>query len=288
MKKLALALVCFASVAFIASCTPEITNPEPSIAVKTGENYVYDGQTVDIGQNYTLGFRAASNSQTMKELATFKLNVKFTTLDDTETRSYDSIINVSGTEYTFEQVLNFGLTNNEESRELVAKAVFTATITDVDGKMNSTTINLNINQPAVPLETKNFTWFRQGSNPGEGLAEYGLEWKSNGSREDFAIITPVEGATLYFLTMETEEEWNSITTDLEKAAYFSDGSGNYSVLTDFSGVSAWNSKDYNFFIGSLYNGEYHMIHITRGDVERITNSQGQFLRTDITITGQSK
>ena len=169
MKKLALALVCFASVAFIASCTPEITNPEPSIAVKTGENYVYDGQTVDIGQNYTLGFRAASNSQTMKELATFKLNVKFTTLDDTETNSYDSIINVSGTEYTFEQVLNFGLTNNEESRELVAKAIFTATITDVDGKMNSTTINLNINQPAVALEPKDFSWVRQGSSDATGL-----------------------------------------------------------------------------------------------------------------------
>ena len=154
MKKLALALVCFASVAFFASCVKTIDNPEPSIAVLTGENYVYDGQTVDIGQNYTLGFRAASNSQTMKELATFKLNVKFTTLDDTETKSYDSIINVSGTEYTFEQVLNFGLTNTEESRELVAKAIFTATITDVDGKMNSTTINLNINQPAVDLEPR--------------------------------------------------------------------------------------------------------------------------------------
>lgn len=283
MKKLALALVCFASVAFIASCTPEITNPEPSIAVKTGENYVYDGQTVDIGQNYTLGFRAASNSQTMKELATFKLNVKFTTLDDTETRSYDSIINVSGTEYTFEQVLNFGLTNNEESRELVAKAIFTATITDVDGKMNSTTINLNINQPAVDLVTKDFTWFRQGSSDATGLAEYGLEWKSNGSREDFAIITPVEGAEMYLIL---PEDWAAVKTDVDKAAFFSDGV--YSVISDFRGVSAWNSKDYDYVIGTRYNGEYHMIHITKGDVERITNSQGQTIRTDITITGQSK
>ena len=282
MKKLALALVCFASVAFIASCTPEITNPEPSIAVKTGENYVYDGQTVDIGQNYTLGFRAASNSQTMKELATFKLNVKFTTLDDTETKSYDSIINVSGTEYTFEQVLNFGLTNNEESRELVAKAIFTATITDVDGKMNSTTINLNINQPAVALEPKDFSWVRQGSSDATGLAEYGLEWTGNG-KEVFAIIKPVAGAEMYLIL---PEDWAAVKTDVDKAAFFSDGV--YSVISDFRGVSAWNSKDYNFFIGSLYNGEYHMIHITRGDVERITNSQGQFLRTDITITGQSK
>ena len=277
MKKLALALVCFASVAFIASCTPEITNPEPSIAVKTGENYVYDGQTVDIGQNYTLGFRAASNSQTMKELATFKLNVKFTTLDDTETKSYDSIINVSGTEYTFEQVLNFGLTNTEESRELVAKAVFTATITDVDGKMNSTTINLNINQPAVALEPKDFSWVRQGSSDATGLAEYGLEWKSNGSREDFAIIKPVAGATMFLIT---PEDWEAVKTDVDKAAFFSDGI--YSVISDFRGVSAWNSKDYDYVIGTLYNGEYHMIHITHGEVLSATSG------TTITITGQSK
>lgn len=283
MKKLALALVCFASVAFIASCTPEITTPEPSIAVKTGENYVYDGQTVDIGQNYTLGFRAASNSQTMKELATFKLNVKFTTLDDTETKSYDSIINVSGTEYTFEQVLNFGLTNTEESRELVAKAIFTATITDVDGKMNSTTINLNINQPAVALEPKDFSWVRQGSSDATGLAEYGLEWKSNGSKEDFAIIKPVEGAEMYLIL---PEDWAAVKTDVDKAAFFSDGV--YSVISDFRGVSAWSSKDYDYVIGTRYNGEYHMIHITHGEVQTITNSQGQTIRTDITITGQSK
>lgn len=276
MKKLALALVCFASVAFIASCTPEITNPEPSIAVKTGENYVYDGQTVDIGQNYTLGFRAASNSQTMKELATFKLNVKFTTLDDTETKSYDSIINVSGTEYTFEQVLNFGLTNNEESRELVAKAIFTATITDVDGKMNSTTINLNINQPAVDLVTKDFTWVRQGGNPGEGLAEYGLEWTNN-AKEVHAVIKPVAGAEMYMIL---PEDWAAVKTDVDKAAFFSDGV--YSVISDFQGVSAWNSNDYNFVIGTRYNGEYHMIHITHGEVLSATSG------TTITITGQSK
>ena len=280
MKKLALALVCFASVAFFASCTKPVENPEPSIAVKTGENYVYDGQTVDLGQNYTLGFRAASNSQTMKELATFKLNVKFTTLDDTETKSYDSIINVSGTEYTFEQVLNFGLTNTEESRELVAKAVFTATITDVDGKMNSTTINLNINQPAVELEPKDFSWLRKGSAPGTGVEEYGIEWTSNVKLVN-AVLKPVAGAKMYILT---REDWDAITTDVEKAAFFSDGANE---ISDFRGVSANQSDDYDYVIATLYNGEYHLIHITHADVQAIYN-EGTYVRTDITITGQSK
>ena len=76
MKKLALALVCFVSVAFFASCTEPVANPEPSIAVMTGDNYIYDGQTIDLYQEYNLGFRVASNSQTLKELASFSLVTK--------------------------------------------------------------------------------------------------------------------------------------------------------------------------------------------------------------------
>ena len=278
MKKLALALVCFASVAFIASCTPEITNPEPSIAVKTGENYVYDGQTVDIGQNYTLGFRAASNSQTMKELATFKLNVKFTTLDDTETKSYDSIINVSGTEYTFEQVLNFGLTNNEESRELVAKAIFTATITDVDGKMNSTTINLNINQPAQPLVARAFTWNRHGGDDATGLDEFGLKWERNLSKAIYAVIEPVDGAILYKFDPSV---WNTTTTDVEKASLFSEATPADPQQWKEFNVAGATTQEFDVVLGTVYKGEYHLMHITKG-------TYYSFKGTDATIEGEAK
>ena len=76
MKKLALALVCLVSVAFFASCNEPVANPEPSIAVMTGENYIFDGQTIDLYKDYNLGFRVASNSQTQKELASFSLVTK--------------------------------------------------------------------------------------------------------------------------------------------------------------------------------------------------------------------
>ena len=114
------------------------------------------------------------------------------------------------------------------------------------------------------------------------LAEYGLEWTGNG-KEVSAIIKPVAGAEMYLIL---PEDWAAVKTDVDKAAFFSDGV--YSVISDFRGVSAWNSKDYDYVIGTLYNGEYHMIHITHGEVQTITNSQGQTIRTDITITGQSK
>jgi hypothetical protein len=276
MKKLALALVCFVSVAFFASCTPEITNPEPSIAIMTGENYVYDGQTIDINTEYLIGFRAAANSQTMKELASFKLVGTIYDIDDSVLSTNDSTFAISGSEYVYQEVLNF------EVRELIGKVSLTASVTDVDGKVNSTTITLNINQPAVALEPKDFSWLRKGSEDGTGLAEYGLEWKGNG-KEVFAIIKPVAGAEMYLIL---PEDWAAVKTDVDKAAFFSDGV--YSVISDFRGVSAWNSNDYNFVIGTLYNGQYHMIHITHGEVQSITNAQGQYVRTDITITGQSK
>ena len=268
MKKLALALVCFVSVAFFASCSQEVTNPEPSIAVMTGEDFMYDGQTINLFQDYSLGFRAAANSQTKKELATFTLVGKVYDMEDNEIFVADTALAISGTEYVYQETWSFG------SRELIAKVAFIATVTDVDGKSNSTTINVTIDKPAIDLVEEDFTWFRHGGNDATGLEEYGLEWTGNG-KEVFAIIKPVEGATLYSFPAET---WNEVTTDVENAAIFSEA---LSVL-DFRGVSAWYTKTYDYVIGTLYNDEYHLIHITKGVVDSSTAG------TDITITGQSK
>lgn len=267
MKKLALALMCFVSVAFFASCQKTVENPEPSIAIMTGENFVYDGQTIDLYQDYNLGFRAASNSQTKKELASFKLIGKVLDLDDTELYTVDTTIALTGTEYVFQNTMNFG------ERELVGKVSFTATVTDVDGKSNSITIKLNVNQPAIALEETDFTWFRHGSNDGEGLAEFGLEWTNN-AKEAFAVIKPVTGATLYQFPANI---WATVTTDLEKAAIFE----NALAIADFRGVSAWSTKDYDYVIGTVYEDEFHLIHITHGTVV----GSGP---TDITITGKAK
>ena len=162
-------------------------------------------------------------------------------------------------------------------RDLVGKAIFTATITDVDGKSKSVILNVNINQPAQPLVATDFTWVRVGSNPGEGLEELGLEWTNN-AKEVFAVIKPVEGALLYGFS---PDEWNEVTTDVEKAALFTEGI--HAVMSDFRGVSAWSSKDYDFVLGTVYNGEYNLIHITRGEVD----SNGA-AGTTVKILGQVK
>ena len=274
MKKVALALMCLVSVAFFASCNSEPTNPEPSIAVMTGENFVYDGQTVDLGATYSIGFRAASNEQTKKELSKFNLNASLYEADGTLISSNDSTMTASGTEFVFQ---NNNLVFEHTIREVVGKAVFTATITDVAGKVKSTTITVNINQPAQPLTPADFAWVRVGSNPGTGLEEFGLEWTNN-AKEVFAVLKPLEGVTLYGFSAD---EWNNVTTDVQKVALFTEGI--HAVMEDFRGVSAWASKDYDFLLGTVYNGKYNLIHITRGEVDN-NGSAG----TTVTIKGQVK
>ena len=125
MKKLALALVCLVSVAFLASCDPEITNPQPTIAVMTGENFVYDGQVLDVNTDYSLGFNAASNSQTLKELKTFTLSIKILDNDGEEMDSNVNTIDVSGTEYQYlDEEFGFVLRS-----EIIGKAEITETTT---------------------------------------------------------------------------------------------------------------------------------------------------------------
>ena len=270
MKKLALALMCFASVAFFASCTQEILHPEPSLAVVTGENYVYDGQTIDIDTEYMLGFRAASNSQTLKELSTFNLNVKILELDGTVVSSHDTLMNISGTEFIYDHVLNFTL-----SRELVGKAEITATVTDVDSKTATTTITLNVNQPAQPLVATEFTWNRHGSADATGLAEFGLKWTRN-ERAIYAVIEPLEDATLFKFEPSI---WEQVTTDVEKAAAF-EGVMSISQWKEFNTAGAVN-QDLDVVLGTIYNEETHLIHITKGHIET-------FKGTDVTLTGEAK
>ena len=271
MKKLALALVCLVSVAFFASCTEPVENPEPSIEIVATEGFVQDGAVIDVQGDTTLvtfGFNVASNPQTKKMLSSLKVSV-----DDEE---LDNLSLSSLSNFTYNKVLAYTFTRDE----IIGTSTITAIVTDEDGQTNTASITIKFNQvvTVVDLEPKDFSWFRHNSNPGEGLAEYGLEWKGN-AKEAFAVIKPVEGATLYGFSPDT---WDEVTTDVEKVAAFTEGL--HTTMSDFRGVSAWNSHDdYDFVIGTLYNGEYHLIHITKGVVDN-NGSAG----TDITISGQSK
>lgn len=251
MKKLALALMCLVSVAFFASCNQP--KGQPTIAVLQEEGFVKDGDVVNLGEEVNFGFVMATSPQSNSLLKSLIIKI-----DD----EAPDTIDIQGTEYTYKGVITYNLSRDE----IVGNSTIIATVYDAVGEFATTSIKLSINQPAVALEPKDFSWVRQGSSDATGLAEYGLEWTGNG-KEVFAIIKPVAGAEMYLIL---PEDWAAVKTDVDKAAFFSDGV--YSVISDFRGVSAWNSKDYDYVIGTRYNGEYHMIHITHGEVQTITNT----------------
>ena len=278
MKKLALALVCFASVAFMASCVKTVEHPEPSIAVMTGDNYVYDGQTVDLNVNYKVGFHAASNSQTQKELATFNLAASLYELDGALIESRDSTYVISGTEYDHQEGLNFNFTN---TRVLVGKVSITGTITDVDGKRNAVTINLDINQPAITLEIEPINWVKTGHNV-QDLSAYGLVWKETNYKSPFTHIIPAEGSTLYLIE-NGDEVFNSIVTDIDLNNKFAELAETGTPIDDYKNIDCNASANYHdLLIVKEANGKLHAININRADIT--TPSAG----TRITITGKAK
>ncbi len=229
--------------------TPQIINPEPSIAVVTGGNHVYDGQTIDLNQDYTLGFRCASNSQTLKELSEFNIVTKLYDLENNELDTYEDLLNINGTEFVFDQDIRF------ELRELIGKVTFIANVTDVDGQLNSATVNLNLNMAEQPLTVVDFEWYRQG-NIQYGLEEYGLYWYQN-AKYPFAQIKPMEGATLYIFDSSI---WDEVIYESEKIAMFAENAITADVYNNVD-VNL-TSATYNDVIGTYYNGGYHLIHVT--------------------------
>lgn len=263
MKKLALALMCFASVAFFASCDPVVQNPEPNIAILTSSevSYLTDGQVIEVNEVYPYGFIASSNPETMKELASLVVKCGETILCDTA---------ISGTTFTFTGEIYF-----EENREIIGNAEIIATVKDAAGETNSASIKVNINKEDN-LEPAEFTWNRHGGTAATGLEEFGLQWTSN-TKVIYANIRPLDGATLYKFDPEV---WEATTTEAQKAALFTEQVAGISV---FNEVSCDATHDYDFVIGTTYNGENHLIHITKAVVTPVTG-----VGTDITITGEAK
>lgn len=239
MKKLALALVCLVSVAFFASCTPEVQNPEPSIAVFVGsEGYLYDGAIVNVNVEYPFAFRAASNAETQKDLATFKIYI------DDELQ-LDSVI--SGKEFQFSGTFSYEFRDN-----IIDETSIKAVVTDVAGKMNTATINLKINQPENPLVENDFDWFRQG-NTQTGLEEYGLYWERN-VKSPYAQIKPMDGVVLYKFEPTV---WEEVVYETQKAAKFADGAVTISV---YGNVDVNQNGTYEDVIGTrMPDGTLHLL-----------------------------
>lgn len=244
MKKLALALMCLVSVAFFASCDKPVENPEPSIAILQEEGFVQNNDVVDLLTEVNFGFVVSSNATTQKTLQSLVVSI-----DGIEWANLTDTLN-GLTTFTYRDVVKY----EPERDSIVGASVITATVTDVDGKVNTATINLKLNLAEEPLTVVDVDFYRLG-NTQTGLAEYGLYWDQN-AKAPFAQIKPVAGAFLYIFDSSV---WDEVTVPSQKIAKFSDGA---TTAAMYNNVDVNANGTYNDVIGTYYNGEYHLINIT--------------------------
>lgn len=273
MKKLALALVCLVSVAFLASCDPTITNPEPQIVAETGNGLLVNNQVVDLGVEYPYAFRASSNAQTLKPLSRMEVSCAY---NDQVFVICDTTI--TGTEFLFEGVVYF------EQREIVGSAEIIAKVTDAAGQVNTASIKVDLNKEEA-LVLSDLNWVRRGNNlmgnTETEMATLGLKWTGS-HKEVFATIEPLnENCRMW---VRPGEEFETVDNETEKAAYFADLIESQPITTSsYRNITCNNSADYNDVLAVIAeDGFQYLIHITHATIE--TGSYG----TQITITGQFK
>ncbi len=266
MKKLALALACLVSVAFFASCTENVENPEPTIAILAEEGYVANNDVVDLNTEVHFGFVLNYNPDTKSTLKSLVVKI-----DDTEWANLTDTL-TGLTTFTYKDVVTYTSSRDE----IIGTSVITATVTDEAGETATATINLQINEPAQPLTVSDFEWYRLG-NTQTGLEEFGLYWERN-QKETHAQIKPLEGVTLYSFDAS---KWEETTTDVEKAALFADGA--ISLLV-YNNVSTSVEGTYDDVIGTkMADGTLHLIHVMKCEIGTFV-PQGY----PITISGEAK
>ena len=265
MKKLALALVCLVSVAFFASCNPE---GQPTIQVLAEEGYVQNGDVVNLGDEVNFGFVMSSAIETGSPLASLVIKI-----DDND----PDTITLTGSTYTYRGTLVYGF----EKEEIVGSSTIIATVYDAAGQSATASLTFDLNQAAQDLIVRTFEWYRLGSTI-TGLDEFGLEWKGNYSRTDYAKIVPQDGVKLFIFE---SKDWEEVTTDVEKAAFFNTANETMHTAEEYFEVNVTAANmTYDDVIGTVMpDGTCHLIHVTASH-SAYQAPQG----TATTITGEAK
>ncbi len=292
MKKLALALVCFASVAFFASCTKTVEHPEPSIAVKTGELFItgsVDQPTViDLDDenaiSYKYGFHVESNTETKKELKSLVITTDVTYFeeDGQEQEIYYDTIDLTGkTSYDFEEYLF----EQERNEILVMEGTIKALVTDVDNQTNIATVafRCKVEDTPEPLIGRTIEWIRKGANlqgnTESEMAAMGLKWTIS-YKDVFATIEPLNEDVVMYLC--NGDDFDDIEFVSQKYEYFANLAENEEPIEKYRNIKTEYGAEYNDMLAVVYGEEYYLILIEDAEIE--TGSYG----TQITINGAAK
>ena len=292
MKKLALALVCFASVAFFASCTKTVEHPEPSIAVKTGELFItgsVDQPTViDLDDenaiSYKYGFHVESNTETKKELKSLVITTDVTYFeeDGQEQEIYYDTIDLTGkTSYDFEDYFF----EQERNEILVMEGTIKAVVTDVDKQTNIATVAFRCKVEDTPeqLIGRTIEWIRKGANlqgnTESEMAAMGLKWTIS-YKDVFATIEPLNEDVVMYLC--NGDDFDDIEFVSQKYEYFANLAENEEPIEKYRNIKTEYGAEYNDMLAVVYGEEYYLILIEDAEIE--TGSYG----TQITINGAAK
>ena len=267
MKKLFLALVCFAGVAFFASCGGGTeTDKEPTVNIKADKAAIVDGEEV------IFTIKANSNVNTKKALTKlhFILSNGEEILGDTTLVSNDGVTEIEK-EITVEVVAGV-----DEATEIEAE-VF---VYDAADRYAVATTYVTVSPAEAELVEENVSWYKDGNAVATGLDKYGLEWKNNLAKDIYAVVKPVAGAKLY--KFETSVYANA-TTETEKVAVF-EGATDILQWKEFNAAGAA-TQNVNYVLGTKYNGKYYLINITKGVIVPYSESHP---KTEVTLTGKAK
>ena len=243
MKKLALALMCLVSVAFFASCDPEIAG-NPTINAHLEEGFVQNGDVVSFSDTVYFGFDMSYNIASGSKLSNLVVKV-----DD---EVWDNIDLNGETEYVYTSAMVF---NKKEMVDCVISAV----VTDNAGNSATCTITFSIDgESAQELFARTFEWYRLGTTT-TGLEEMGLYWEKN-IKATHAQIKPLPGVSLFQFALNDSSIWDNTLTDLDKAALFSEAEDYIVSVYNNVATEGENDKIYNDVIGTLTaDGTYHLI-----------------------------
>ena len=265
MKKLALALVCLVSVAFFASCGKE--GGDPTINFTTGEGYISSDDTVAADTPFLFGIQAKSNPTT-KEL----LTDCYIQIFNGDHRYWDTVVqNINRDQFNFD-----GMVALPEGVYTISASVRNTAEKSAECRMTITSVSIDI-----PLITTPVKWVRQGANVTEGAEQIealGLKW-SGSHKEIFATLEPFAGYLLY----KVNANWDDIKTIKDEAELFQTVAETSLPISEFREITTAHSDDYDVILGTVTDGEMHLIHITRCEVEDLGN-----IGTQLTITGEAK
>ncbi len=251
MKKFRLTLLMVAAIGlFATSCKKDDETPvdqSPKLNFKGGTEYVSSDATVNVGDTVRIGVTASSNPDSKSKLVSMKYKIE----TDAVTIEDDSTFKATAYDYDYLFPMRMAGT---------AKVTFT--VTDKKGETASKSLVITAEAASTEIlsEAQPFVWKRVGGDPATGLDMFGLAWTAN-VRGDVKAKIVKDGATK--LVNLPAESWTSIETAeaLKMAITHSPD------MDAFHEVSVNQSSDYNFVLGVENDGEYHMLHVTRANVQ---------------------